>query len=89
MVFLAAERLKRPGQAGSCVAPRLQPRNFRVRDPQAGIGPQESCEDSASLRRADEQRVEREAFDESGRDDHRGLDAARDFRLTGHALIGR
>jgi hypothetical protein len=69
MVFLAAEKPERPGQAGSGVTPRLQPRNSRVQDPKAFIGPQESGEDSASLRRADEQRVEREAFDEGGRDD--------------------
>ena len=41
------------------------------------------------LLHADEQREERETFDQGGRDDHRRLDAAGDFGLTGHALQGR
>src|SRR5512133_3701491 len=35
---------------------------------------------------ADDQREEGEPFDKGGRDDHRGLDSARRFRLPGHTF---
>ena len=38
---------------------------------------------------ADKQRKERKAFDQSGRDNHGGLNVARNLRLPGHAFDGR
>src|SRR5687767_4274944 len=46
-----------------------------------------SCDLRGDLE-ANEQREQSNSFDESRRDDHRGLDAAGHFRLASHALQG-
>ena len=49
-----------------------------------------SCQRSATQRdHADDQSEERRTFDQSGRNDHAGLNVSGDFRLTSHALDGR
>ena len=43
---------------------------------------------ASALLKANDQREEREAFDQGGRDNHGRLNVARDFRLPSHALDG-
>src|SRR5271165_1814016 len=46
----------------------------------------EASTSEENLKQDDDQREERHAFDERGRDDHRRLDVAGDLRLAGHAV---